>query len=78
MKRDLAKLLPAARARGWQVAPTCGGHWKLTHPGGGIVVTSSSPSDHRALANLRAQLRRVERGRLVAPAPRACQAEAGA
>jgi hypothetical protein len=26
------------------------------------VVASSTPGDHRALANLRAQLRRVERG----------------
>ena len=62
MKRDLAKLLRAARARGWQVTPTRGGHWKLTHPGGGLVVTGTTPSDFRALANLRATMRRVERG----------------
>ena len=61
MKHDLKQVLRQAEAQGWRVQPTRGGHWKLTHPGGGIVVTSSSPSDHRALANVRAQLRRAER-----------------
>jgi predicted RNA binding protein YcfA (HicA-like mRNA interferase family) len=61
MKHDLKQQLRQAEAHGWRVQPTRGGHWKLTHPDGGTVVTSSSPSDHRALANLKAQLRRAER-----------------
>jgi hypothetical protein len=33
----------------------------LLHPSGGIVVMSSTPSDRRALLNVRAQLRRAEK-----------------
>jgi predicted RNA binding protein YcfA (HicA-like mRNA interferase family) len=62
MKHDLKQLLRQAEARGWSLQLTNGGHWRLRHPSGAVVVTSSSPSDGRALANLRAQLRRVERG----------------
>ena len=61
MKHDLKQVLRQAQAHGWRVQPTRGGHWRLRHPGGGIVVTSSTPSDHRALANFKAQLRRAER-----------------
>jgi predicted RNA binding protein YcfA (HicA-like mRNA interferase family) len=62
MRHDLAKLLRQASACGWQVTRTRGGHWRLRHPGGGVVVMSSTPSDRRALLNFRAQLRRAERG----------------
>jgi len=63
MRHDLKQLLRAAEARGWQVELTRrGGHLRLVHPAGGLVVAASTPSDRRALANLRAQLRRVERG----------------
>jgi predicted RNA binding protein YcfA (HicA-like mRNA interferase family) len=61
MRHDLERLLRQASASGWQVARTRGGHWRLLHPNGGIVVMSSTPSDYRALANLKAQLRRAER-----------------
>jgi predicted RNA binding protein YcfA (HicA-like mRNA interferase family) len=62
MRHDLAKLLRQASACGWQVTRTRGGHWRLRHPGGVVVVMSSTPSDRRALLNFRAQLRRAERG----------------
>jgi predicted RNA binding protein YcfA (HicA-like mRNA interferase family) len=62
MKRDLAKFLRRASACGWQVTRTRKSHWRLRHPNGGLVVTGTTPSDFRALANLRAMLRRVERG----------------
>ena len=62
MRHDLKQLLRAAEARGWRVELTRrGGHVRLVHPDGGLVVAASTPSDHRALANLRAQPRRVER-----------------
>jgi predicted RNA binding protein YcfA (HicA-like mRNA interferase family) len=65
MRHDLRQLLRAAEARGWRVELTRrGGHVRLTHPDGTIVVTGSTPSDHRALANLKAQMRRAERGAL--------------
>jgi hypothetical protein len=61
MRRDLERLLRRARASGWVVARTRSGHWRLRYWGGGIVVIGSTPSDHRALRNFRAQLRRAER-----------------
>jgi predicted RNA binding protein YcfA (HicA-like mRNA interferase family) len=60
MRHDLAKLLRQASACGWQVMRTRR-HWRLLHPNGGIVVLSSTPSDRRALLNVRAQLRRAEK-----------------
>ena len=62
MRHDLKQLLRQASACGWQVTRTRGGHWRLRHPAGGVVVMSSTPSDRRALLNFRAQLRRAERG----------------
>lgn len=61
MRRDLARLLRQAREHGWQVRPTRNGHWRLLHPAGGIVVASGTPGCPRALRNLAADLRRVER-----------------
>jgi predicted RNA binding protein YcfA (HicA-like mRNA interferase family) len=63
MRHALKELLRAAEARGWQLELTRrGGHVRLVHPDGGVVVASGTPSDRRALANLKAMLRRVERG----------------
>ena len=62
MRHDLERLLRQASACGWQISRTRKSHWLLRHPSGAVVVTGSSPSDGRALANLRAMLRRVERG----------------
>ena len=62
MRHALKQLLRAAEARGWSVELTRrGAHVRLVHPSGGLVVAASTPSDWRALANLRAQLRRAER-----------------
>ena len=61
MKHDLERLLRQASACGWQISRTRKSHWLLRHPSGTVVVTGSTPSDHRALANFKAQLRRAER-----------------
>lgn len=61
MKRDLARLLEAARQRGWHIEPTRAGHLKLRHPDGALVFSGATPSCPRAVLNLRAHLRRVER-----------------
>ena len=61
MKRDLARLLDAARKRGWSVERTRNSHWRLRHRTGALVVAPGSPSCPRALLNLRADLRRIER-----------------
>jgi predicted RNA binding protein YcfA (HicA-like mRNA interferase family) len=61
MKHAVKEVLRQAAAQGWQVQPTRSGHVRLVHPAGTVVVTSSTPSDCRALANLKAQLRRAAR-----------------
>lgn len=61
MKADLRDALRAARADGWSVEPTGGGHLRLTHPIGGLVFAPATPSCPRAVPNMRAQLRRALR-----------------
>lgn len=49
-----------AKAHGWQIAKTNGGHLRLTKPGRPIVHTSRTPSDWRALRNALAMLARAD------------------
>lgn len=57
---DLDKLIAQARRAGWRVTKTTRGHWKFWSPDGKhAVVASGTPSDRRAVANLRAQLKRA-------------------
>lgn len=47
---------------GFTATKTRGGHWRFEHPGvGGPVFAPATPSDHRALKNLQALLRRKMR-----------------
>ena len=61
MKRDLRRLVEEARRRGWRVDRTGGDHLRLRHPTGAMIFAASTPSCPRALRNLQADLRRVER-----------------
>lgn len=59
---DRDELLRELRQRGWRVEMTRrSGHWKLTHPKGGVVFAPGTPSDHRSLLNVRSKIRRLER-----------------
>lgn len=52
IRRQLAR-------QGFTVTKTRGGHWRFEHPGmQGVVFAPDTPSDFRAIRNLRAQLRR--------------------
>jgi predicted RNA binding protein YcfA (HicA-like mRNA interferase family) len=55
--REIQALVKDAERQGWVVVTTKGNHLKWLSPLGGIVYSSSTPSDHRALANLRRDLR---------------------
>jgi hypothetical protein len=57
-KRVLGDL---ARQFGRSLEYTGSGHWRLVKPGYRDLFTSSTPSDHRILQNVRAKLRRAER-----------------
>src|SRR5690242_16126609 len=57
------RALPALAARlGYVVTKTKRGHLKCGLPSGAVVFVASTPSDHRAIHNAAAMLRRV-RGR---------------
>jgi hypothetical protein len=62
MTTDLIKL---AAELGYSAEPTAGGHIRFVHPSGALVHSASTPSDHRALRNARADLRRELRARSI-------------
>lgn len=51
-------LLDLAEDQQWKIERTGKNHYKLTSPTGLIVGHSSTPSDHRAVMNFRAELKR--------------------
>lgn len=56
-------LLKESRAAGWEVRLTRGDHLRWTHPqASSPVFSAATPSDHRAVKNTRAMLRRVMKG----------------
>jgi hypothetical protein len=58
-KKDLAILMKIALKAGWRVELTKGGHYKWIAPNSlDLIYSSSTPSDNRALANLKQDLRR--------------------
>jgi predicted RNA binding protein YcfA (HicA-like mRNA interferase family) len=59
--KDASDVLRAAVARGWVLSTSRGGHLRLRHPSGALVIVSASPSCRHAAAALAADLARVER-----------------
>ncbi len=59
--QEIHRLMKLAQDQGWRVEKQAGGHWgffpkdKRRKP----VFTGGTPSDHRAMKNFRAQLRRA-------------------
>ena len=44
---------------GWLVKPTKSGHFMLSHPDGAFMISwAGTPSDHRAVLNTEARMRR--------------------
>jgi predicted RNA binding protein YcfA (HicA-like mRNA interferase family) len=58
--REVSKLVKEHQRLGW-TAEYGGQHIKMRSPTGKMVTISVSPSDHRALLNIRADLRRASR-----------------
>lgn len=58
-KGEVADLLDKAAAAGAQVAKTANGHYKVLANGKTITVVSGTPSDHRAVKNAKAALKRA-------------------
>ena len=60
MTKELRELARVAEAQGWEVTPTNSGHVRWRPKTGGLYFSGGTPSDKRALRNLRAAL--VRRG----------------
>lgn len=57
--RDYRQLAKKARAAGWKVTTTRGGHLAWISPAGRTVYGPSTPSDRRSLRNVAGKLRRA-------------------
>ena len=61
-RKQVAELIRWAERNGWSVELTSGDHLRYTHPAvKGPVFGASTPSDHRAVRNQKALMRRVMR-----------------
>jgi hypothetical protein len=58
MNKDLDKLIHQAKDQGWEIQIKRSGHYKWVSPSGRFVVSSSTPSDRRAVMNITRDLRR--------------------
>lgn len=59
LSREMADLVKQARRQGCSVEQQKrSNHYKIKVPNGGIVVCAATPSDQRAVLNMRARLRR--------------------
>jgi predicted RNA binding protein YcfA (HicA-like mRNA interferase family) len=59
---DLRKIIKVARSQGWRVEQSPGSsHWMFYPPDkdNGLVTVSSSPSDRRAMINIKRDLRKA-------------------
>jgi hypothetical protein len=60
MKKDWKDLRKQAEQQGWRIERTCSDHFKWYSPNGNdIVVSGLSCSDHRAMKNHIAMMRRA-------------------
>lgn len=57
---NVSDIMAEVQRQGWRVVRDGGGHYKFYSPcGKHIVVVAVSPSDHRAVKNIRARFRRA-------------------
>ena len=60
MADEFKKVRAESEVQGWRWEQRRNGHWMGFAPGGqGIVTFAGTPSDHRALANTIAKMRRL-------------------
>jgi len=55
--KELRSLLELATQQGWKIERRNTNHYKLVAPNGKVVFTSSTPSDRRAIENIKRDLR---------------------
>ena len=59
LHRDYRGLAELAEDQGWTIMKTNGNHVKFQPPKGQGIITASTPSDHRAVANFKSHLRKA-------------------
>jgi len=57
-RKDVEVLVQKAREQGWTVTKTKGSHYKWVSPLGGLFFSTSTPSDFRAIDNLKRDMKR--------------------
>lgn len=61
MQKQTKQFLQEVEADGWSWELRRSGHLKLTGPSGEIAFAAATPSDRRALQNIRSDMRRATR-----------------
>lgn len=56
--KDIQYLIKEAECQGWVITPTKKGHYKWLSPLGRFFFSASTPSDHRAIKNIKRDLMR--------------------
>lgn len=56
-RRDIQELKKQAECQGWVVEPTRKGHYRWVSPNGVFFFSASTPSDHRAVLNIKRDLK---------------------
>lgn len=68
--KELKQLVLEFQSRGWTVGITGGNHLRWTHTASGeVVFSAATPSDRRAILNIRKTLGRKEKGQPEKAAP---------
>lgn len=57
LKPEFKELLDTAKSQGWQVLARTNNHLAWVSPSGAKVFSSRTPSDHRAIKNLKKDLK---------------------
>lgn len=57
MASELKMLIKSAEKQHWKIVVSNGGHLKWVSPTGKVVFTSLTPSDQRALSNMKRDLK---------------------
>ena len=58
---EVKKMIRSLKKKGYAIECTRNGHYKVTHPQGGFIIISSSPSDCWWKKNVEGDIKRLEK-----------------
>jgi predicted transcriptional regulator len=56
-KRDIKQLIEKAQEQGWIIIKTSNNHYKWISPLGGLFYSASTPSDYKAIKNIKRDMK---------------------